>query len=146
MRYTKQIREFIKNKPKFTNKQIYAQFPNLTHKQVSMAMFKLKSDNMIRRIAFGKWENLTLTSVNKTPVIQFTNTAKSKEIADLKVKLEQATQDILHWHRLAKENDEASKRLTTVQQQLDDALSIIRYLEEKLFVAIQLNAKNNGNA
>ena len=147
MRYTRQIREFVKNKPKFTNKQLYAEFPHLTHKQISMALFNMKKDNMVRLLTRGKWENLTLTPVNKARVATrtYTNT-KSKEIADLKVKLEQANHDILYWNKLAKESEGIRQQFQKVNADLQDALAIIRYLENKLFIAIQHDAKNNGNA
>ena len=146
MRYTRQIREFVKNKPKFTNKQLYAEFPHLTHKQISMALFNMKKDNMVRLLTRGKWENLTLTPVNKARVATrtYTNT-KSKEIADLKVKLEQANHDILYWNKLAKKAEEMQAHINLVEHDLDEALVLIRYLENKLFIAIQHDARTNGN-
>ena len=130
-----------------SNKQLYAEFPHLTHKQISMALFNMKKDNMVRLLTRGKWENLTLTPVNKARVATrtYTNT-KSKEIADLKVKLEQANHDILYWNKLAKESEGIRQQFQKVNADLQDALAIIRYLENKLFIAIQHDAKNNGNA
>lgn len=143
MAYTKQIREFVSKKVKVTNKQIYAEFPELTHKQISMAMFNMKRKGIVEHAGFGKWK--VLTPVNKTEPSAY-KTAKTKEVADLRKRLEDASQEILHWHNLAKDAERTARELSVANHDLNEALVLIRYLERKLVTAIQFDARNNGNA
>lgn len=142
MAYSKQIREFVSKKVKVTNKQIYTQFPELTHKQISMAMFNMKRKGIVEHAGFGKWK--VLTPVNNTEPSAY-KTAKTKEVADLRKRLDEANKEILHWHNLAKGAERTARELEAANHDLKEALVLIRYLERKLITAIQFDARNNGN-
>lgn len=159
MQYTRQIRDHMATKPNgtATTKQLRKAFKEFTPKQINQALFMLRKKGEATRIDWGTWKVNVLTPVNKpddTPTTQPKpatkrgpyNGAKSKEIADLKSRLDAAAQEILHWHKVAKDSEAIRQQFNKMSGDLQDALATIRYLENKLFIAIQHNARIvNGN-
>ena len=164
MQYTRQILEYMATKSNgtATTKQLRKKFKDLTPKQTNQALFVLRKHGKITRVEWGTWKANELTPVNKsdeTPAEQTPtpkpkpavkrkpyDSAKSKEIAHLKKRLDEATQEILHWHKVVKDSEAMRQQFNKMSGDLQDALATIRYLENKLFIAIQHNARIiNGN-
>lgn len=158
MQYTRQIRDHMATKSNgtATTKQLRKAFKELRPKQINQALFMLRKKGEATRIDWGTWKVNVLTPVNKPdetptpkkPVVKRApyNSTKSKEIADLKSRLDAAAQEILHWHKVAKDSEAIRQQFNKMSGDLQDALATIRYLENKLFIAIQHNARIvNGN-
>ena len=158
MQYTRQIRDHMATKSNgtATTKQLRKAFKELRPKQINQALFMLRKKGEATRIDWGTWKVNVLTPVNKPdetptpkkPAVKRApyNSSKSKEIAHLKKKLEDATQEILHWHKVVKDSEAMRQQFNKMSGDLQDALATIRYLENKLFIAIQHNARIiNGN-
>jgi hypothetical protein len=146
-----QVKEFIATHPKFKMGDVKDALPKLSRNQVGTAVWKLMHANVLRRVSADEYE---LTPVNNTeqPVEKAKPVAKKKKptpaskTAQLRAQLEDASKEILHWHKEAQNAKKLLHELRHADEQLQDALAVIRYLEHKLFIAIQFNAKNNGNA
>lgn len=165
MQYTRQILEYMATKPNgtATTKQLRKKFRDLTSKQINQALFMMRKNGKATRIDWGTWKANELTPVNKsdetsaeqapTPTQSKPTTkrkpyngVKSKEIDQLKKRLDEATQEILHWHKVVKDSEAMRQQFNKMSGDLQDALATIRYLENKLFIAIQHNARIvNGN-
>lgn len=158
MQYTRQIRDYMASKSNgtATTKQLRKAFKELRPKQINQALFMLRKKNEATRVDWGTWKANVLTPVNKpdeTPTPKKPavkrgpyNGPKAQEIADLKQRLDAAAQEILHWHKVAKDSEAIRQQFNKMSADLQDALATIRYLENKLFIAIQHNARIvNGN-
>ena len=167
MQYTRQILEYMATKSNgtATTKQLRKKFKDLRPKQINQALFMLRKNEKATRIDWGTWKANELTPVNKSdetsaeqaPTSPQTKpklvikrkpyySAKSKETAHLKKRLDEATQEILHWHKVVKDSEAMRQQFNKMSGDLQDALATIRYLENKLFIAIQHNARIiNGN-
>lgn len=143
-----QVTEFIASNPKFTMKELRGAMPNVDVGQLSTSVWKLTNIyKKIRRVGKGQYE---LTDVNKTeqPAVE-PQPAKAKPKAKRRAKTVTMTDRATVAERdnifLKSRLEDMTRRMTTLNNQYEDALAIIRYLENKLFIAIQFNAKNNGN-
>lgn len=147
------VKEFIAQNTEFTTKQLREAYPNIDPNQLSTAVWKLTAQQkMLRKIGEGQYATV-LTDVNKSeqpaekakPVAKKKKSASNSKIAQLKDQLENASKEILHWHKEAQNSKKLLHELRHADEQLQDALTLIRYLENKLVIAIQFNARNNGN-
>jgi len=144
-----QVKEFIATHPKFTIKELRASLPDVDANQLSTALWKLTNMyKKVRRVGGGQYE---LTDVNKTeqPAVE-PQPAKAKPKAKRRAQTVTMTDRAAVAERdnryLKERIEDLTYRMTKLNVQYEDALAIIRYLEDKLFKAIQFNAKNNGNA
>jgi hypothetical protein len=67
-------------------------------------------------------------------------------IERLEIRINEAMREIMHWNKVAKDMTEKAYLADKLNTQLEDALAIIRYLENKLYVALQMVAKNGSNS
>lgn len=133
-----QLKEFVIANEKFTTQQA-VEGTKLNRNQIYTALWKLGKLGMITRVGEGQYERTGLTPVNKTVKKR---KAKAKPSYTLTDRVQVAERD----KRYLKERlDELTFRMARVNAQHEDALAIIRYLEDKLFKAIQFDAKKNGN-
>lgn len=133
-----QLKEFVITNEKFTTQQA-VEGTKLNRNQIYTALWKLGKLGMITRVGEGQYERTGLTPVNKTVKKR---KAKAKPSYTLTDRVQVAERD----KRYLKERlDELTFRMARVNAQHEDALAIIRYLEDKLFKAIQFDAKKNGN-
>lgn len=142
-----QVKEFIATHPKFKVIDVKAGLASLPRNQVGTAVWKLEKTNVVRKISADEYE---LTPVNNTaqPAVN-AKPAKAKPKAKRRAKTVTMTDRATVAERdnifLKSRIEDMTRRMTTLNNQYEDALAIIRYLENKLFIAIQFNAKNNGN-
>lgn len=145
------VKEFIAANPKFTVKQLREAYPDKGQNQLNTALWKLTHMyKKLRMLGRGEYE---LTDVNNSqPVTKAKPKAKRKyvrrdttTIKQLQDKLHEANQEIVQWSKQAQNAALLAGKLQRVQHDLDEALVLIRYLENKLFIAIQFDAKNNGS-
>ena len=143
-----QVKEFIASNPKFTIKELRGAMPNVDVGQLNTSVWKLTNIyKKIRRVGEGQYE---LTDVNKTeqPAVE-PQPAKAKPKAKRRAQTVTMTDRVAVAERdnryLKERIEDLTYRMTKLNVQYEDALAVIRYLENKLFIAIQFNAKNNGN-
>lgn len=154
------VKEYIAAHNEFTINDIAAAYPDRPKNQLSTALWKLRMKGKVARSADGKYS--VLTGVNapqpkakvkakrkvktkaKTPRGPHTS-SKQKTIDDLKARLEHANQEILHWNGMYTKTVGAYQAAAGANEQLAEALSIIRYLENKLYVIIQQAGQNGSN-
>lgn len=147
------VKEFIAANPKFHVKQVRDAFPDKDANQINTAVWKLTNlYKKLRRVGEGQYE---LTDVNNSqPVTKAKPKAKAKRkyvrrdtttIKQLQDKLHEANQEIIQWSKQAQNAALLAAKLQQTQHDLNEALVLIRYLENKLFIAIQFDAKNNGS-
>ena len=146
------VKEFIAANPKFTVKQLREAYPDKGQNQLNTAVWKLTHMyKKLRMLGGGEYE---LTDVNNSqPVTKAKPKAKAKRkyvrrdtttIKQLQDKLHEANQEIIQWSKQAQNAALLAAKLQQTQHDLNEALVLIRYLENKLFIAIQFDAKNNG--
>jgi hypothetical protein len=138
---TKLLMQLAQSSPNgFTTKDARTQIKGLRASTLHSMLWKLKRDNVLKRDDAGKYTLVnapapTPTANVSTPVYKKKRLQSSgdavyeREIRDLTFRVRQL--------------NEHTAQLKT---QLDDALSIIRYLEDKLFKAIQFDARNGSNS
>lgn len=145
------VKEFIAANPKFHVKQVRDAFPDKDANQINTAVWKLTNlYKKLRRVGEGQYE---LTDVNNSEApAKPKRKVKRKHVRrdtttlkQLQDKLHEANQEIIRWSRQAQNTERLAHELQRTQHDLDEALVLIRYLENKLFIAIQFDAKNNGS-
>lgn len=137
---TKLLMQLAQSSPNgFTTKDARTHIKGLRASTLHSMLWKLKRDNVLKRDDAGKYTLVNASAPTpaanvSTPVYKKKRLQSSgdavyeREIRDLTFRVRQL--------------NEHTAQLKT---QLDDALSIIRYLEDKLFKAIQFDARNNGS-
>lgn len=117
-------------------------FPSIKTSRMSVVLWQLKKAGVVTHNP--KTGVYSLTPVNKTaePVEQ--PKAEPKVAPAVKEKqLHIAQRDAQYWKEVAEMRMEV---ITRIKQEHEDALSVIRYLEDKLFKAIQFDARNGRNS
>lgn len=148
-------KEFVATNPTFTAEAVRAAYPNIPANQLATALWKLRNKGVVSKDdATGVYT--VLTGVNALPTeakpeVKTKVTRKNKPRAKAAVtptaddklakKLHVAERDAKYWQERSAMH---MHTITALHQQHEDALAIIRYLENKLYVALQLAAKN-GN-
>lgn len=141
------VKDYVTNNAVINAKDVEKE-TGVPRNQISTALWKLVKKGMVIKTGIGLYERIRLTPVNKRKKRKVTKprtTPNGKEIIKLKTELDHAAGEILHWRNQAHKNEATMNQLRQADQNLQDALAVIRYLEQKLFIAIQLDAKNNGN-
>ena len=138
---TKLLMQLAQSRPNgFTTKDARTHIKGLKPATLHSMLWKLKRDNVLKRDDAGKYTLVNASAPTpaanvSTPVYKKKRLQSSgdavyeREIRDLAFRVRQL--------------NEHTAQLKT---QLDDALSIIRYLEDKLFKAIQFDARNGSNS
>lgn len=158
---TKSVMDYVKDftaaNPTFTAEAIRAAYPDKPANQLATALWKLRQQGVVSKDdATGVFT--VLTGVNALPTEakpevkpKVTRKAKAKPKAAVKPttedtltkKLHVAERDAKYWAECASDINDSYQKLRLDHE---DALAIIRYLENKLYVALQLVAKNGGNS
>ena len=138
---TKLLMQLAQSSPNgFTTKDARTQIKGLRASTLHSMLWKLKRDNVLKRDDAGKYTLVNAPA--STPAANVsTRVYKKKERP-------QSSGDAVYEREIrdltfrVRQLNEHTAQLKT---QLDDALSIIRYLEDKLFKAIQFDARNGSN-
>lgn len=152
-----QIKEYITTHPQFTSKEVREAHPNIPPNQISTALWKLVMNKTLSKIGEGQYAAV-LTDVNKSelpvpaPTKKTTKKKKPKPsakksvvvAADLEQELQEASQQVIFWRKEAQDTKKLMHELRKADERLNDAVAIIRYLEEKLVIAIQHDARNDN--
>jgi hypothetical protein len=145
------VKEFASAHKTFTVNQVYEAYTDKPTNQIQTALWKMRNAGILGRTADGKGYTV-LTDVNKPvepKISKFRKPRVAKNvqtIESLRKQLEDASKEILHWNRVATTMTDKAHLAEKLNIQLEDALAIIRYLENKLYVALQMVAKNGGNS
>jgi predicted RNase H-like nuclease (RuvC/YqgF family) len=139
---TKLLMQLAQSSPNgFTTKDARTQIKGLRASTLHSMLWKLKRDNVLKRDDAGKYTLVNAPA--STPAANVsTRVYKKKERP-------QSSGDAVYEREIrdltfrVRQLNEHTAQLKT---QLDDALSIIRYLEDKLFKAIQFDARNGSNS
>lgn len=135
------VKEFASANKTFTINQVYEAYPDKSKPQIQTALWKLRNAGMVAKAEDGTYT--VLTDVNK-PVAQKPRVAKDPDVNETYEKLIRSqAQEI---NILRGQLDRAQDALLNLRRDHEDALAIIRYLENKLYVALQMVAKNGGNS
>lgn len=113
-------------------------FPSIKTSRMSVVLWQLKKAGVITHNM--KTGIYTLTGVNNSA-----ETVEAPKVAPAvrDKQLHIAQRDAKYYKELA---DSRLELATKLNVQYEDALSVIRYLEDKLFKAIQLNTRNGRNS
>ena len=141
----------------FTFDEVRKTYSDRPRNQLATALWKLRQQGVVSKDdATGVYT--VLTGVNALPTEakpevkpKVTRKAKAKPKAAVKPttedtltkKLHVAERDAKYWAECASDINDSYQKLRLDHE---DALAIIRYLENKLYVALQLVAKNGGNS
>jgi predicted RNase H-like nuclease (RuvC/YqgF family) len=139
---TKLLMQLAQSSPNgFTTKDARTHIKGLRASTLHSMLWKLKRDNVLKRDDAGKYTLVNAPA--STPAANVsTRVYKKKERP-------QSSGDAVYEREIrdltfrVRQLNEHTAQLKT---QLDDALSIIRYLEDKLFKAIQFDARNGSNS
>jgi putative protein kinase ArgK-like GTPase of G3E family len=147
------VKEFATANKTFTLAEVCKAHPGAPKNQLSTALWKLRKAGAVAKDDAGVYT--VLTDVNKPVEVKAKAKAKPKKrriaknvqtIEDMRQQLSNAAKEILHWNKVAKDMTEKAYLADKLNTQLEDALAIIRYLESKLYVALQMVAKNGSNS
>lgn len=153
------VKEFATANKTFTLADVCKAHPDVPKNQLSTALWELRNTGAIAKDDAGVYT--VLTDVNKPVKVKATVKPKAKAskprppsakvtIERLEIRINEAMHEILQWSGKAKDAQErllaTDSALTTLRQNHDDALAIIRYLESKLYVALQMVAKHGSNS
>lgn len=151
------VKEFASANKTFTLKQVYEAYPDKSKPQMQTALWKLGKAGGITKAEDGTYT--VLTDVNKPVEVKPVEvkpqtpkkrraykTSKKLTIEELQRRLQEASKEILYWNKMAKDMANKAMLADKLTTQHEDALAIIRYLENKLYVALQMVAKNGGNS
>ena len=134
-----QVKEYLADNATIVVSE-FAKASGLPRNQISTALWKLQKLDMVKKAGVGVYERLELTPVNKPKKKRKVRAKQTVTMTDRAVVAERD-------NRFYKEQlEDFAGRLRSLNVKYQDALVLIRYLEEKLFKAIQFDAKNNGNA
>ena len=131
-----------KNSPDgFTVEDVKKRVKGILPNSLYALMWKLKRDRWLNHDKVtGKYvlaSDIERLSPKSTPV---NKTEKKPEPLPAKGSYEREIRELTY--KVQQLKDYAAQK----ERQVDDALSIIRYLEDKLFKAIQFDARNGGNS
>jgi hypothetical protein len=139
---TKLLMQLAQSSPNgFTTKDARTQIKGLRASTLHSMLWKLKRDNVLKRDDAGKYTLVNAPAPTPAANVS-TRVYKKKERP-------QSSGDAMYEREIrdltfrVRQLNEHTAQLKT---QLDDALSIIRYLEDKLFKAIQFDARNGSNS
>jgi predicted RNase H-like nuclease (RuvC/YqgF family) len=139
---TKLLMQLAQSSPNgFTTKDARTQIKGLRASTLHSMLWKLKRDNVLKRDDAGKYTLVNAPAPTPAANVS-TRVYKKKERP-------QSSGDAVYEREIrdltfrVRQLNEHTAQLKT---QLDDALSIIRYLEDKLFKAIQFDARNGSNS
>ncbi len=144
------VKEFATATNTFTFADAHMALSDIPRGQVSTALGKLRKAGFITKDDAGVYT--VLTDVNKPVEAKAKAKAKPKKrrvakdpnVNETYEKLIRAqAQDI---RTVRDQVDRTQDALLNLRQQHEDALAIIRYLESKLYVALQMVAKNGSNS
>jgi hypothetical protein len=144
------VKEFATATNTFTLADVCKAHPGVPKNQLSTALWKLRKAGAVAKDEAGVYT--VLTDVNKPVGVKAKAKAKPKkrrvakdpDVNETYEKLIRSqAQDIL---TVRDQLDRTQDALLNLRQQHEDALAIIRYLESKLYVALQMVAKNGSNS
>jgi hypothetical protein len=153
------VKEFATATNTFTLADVCKAHPGVPKGQLSTALWKARKAGFVAKDDAGVYT--VLTDVNKPVEVKATVKAKAKAkaktskprppsakvtIERLEIRINEAMREIMHWNKVAKDMTEKAYLADKLNTQLEDALAIIRYLENKLYVALQMVAKNGSNS
>ena len=159
------VKEFATATNTFTFADAHMALSDIPRGQVSTALWKLCKAGFITKDDAGVYT--VLTDVNKPVEVKAKVKAKAKAkakaktskprppsakvtIERLEIRINEAMHEILQWSGKAKDAqdqlDRTQDALLNLRQNHEDALAIIRYLENKLYVALQMVAKHGSNS
>lgn len=137
------VKEFMASNPQFTSEQVRQAYPDKDKNQISTALWKLNVAKLLSKSEDGTYTVL-LTDVNKSTEPQRKRKVKAKRRMQTATMTDRATVAERDNRFLKGNIQELNHQLTKLNIQYEDSLTIIRYLEDKLFKAIQFDARN-GN-
>ena len=155
------VKEFATANKTFTLADVCKAHPGAPKNQLSTALWKLRKAGAVAKDEAGVYT--LLTDVNKPVEVKATGKPKAKAkakaktskprppsakvtIERLEIRINEAMREIMHWNKVAKDMTEKAYLADKLNTQLEDAMAIIRYLESKLYVALQMVAKNGSNS
>lgn len=159
------VKEFATANKTFTLADVCKAHPGAPKNQLSTALWKLRKAGAVAKDEAGVYT--VLTDVNKPVEVKAMGKPKAKAkakaktskprppsakvtIERLEIRINEAMHEILQWSGKAKDAQErllaTDSALNTLRQNHEDALAIIRYLENKLYVALQMVAKHGSNS
>lgn len=159
------VKEFATATKTFPFADAHMALSDIPRGQVSTALWKLRKAGFITKDDAGVYT--VLTDVNKPVEVKATVKPKAKAkakaktskprppsakvtIERLEIRINEAMHEILQWSGKAKDAqdqlDRTQDALLNLRQNHEDALAIIRYLENKLYVALQMVAKHGSNS
>jgi hypothetical protein len=155
------VKEFATATNTFIFADVHMALSDVPRGQVSTALWKLCKAGFITKDDAGVYT--VLTDVNKPVAVKATGKPKAKAkakaktskprppsakvtIERLEIRINEAMREIMHWNKVAKDMTEKAYLADKLNTQLEDAMAIIRYLENKLYVALQMVAKNGSNS
>lgn len=134
----------------FTTKDVHKALPNIKPADASVILWKLKREGFLehdRDAGVYKWtgkpDAAAPTADVSTPVDKKRRYVRKQRVqaAETVDASRQQSQQ-----QLANELIYTQTSLKSMTQRYEDALAIVRYLEDKLFRAIQLDARNGRNS
>jgi hypothetical protein len=159
------VKEFATATNTFTLADVCKAHPGVPKGQLSTALWKARKAGFVTKDDAGVYT--VLTDVNKPVEVKATVKPKAKAkakaktskprppsakvtIERLEIRINEAMHEILQWSGKAKDAqdqlDRTQDALLNLRQNHEDALAIIRYLENKLYVALQMVAKHGSNS
>jgi hypothetical protein len=145
------VKEFATATKTFPFADAHMALSDIPRGQVSTALWKLRKAGFITKDDAGVYT--VLTDVNKPVEVKAKAKPKKRRVAknvqtieDMRQQLNNAAKEILHWNKVAKDMTDKAYLAEKLNVQLEDALAIIRYLENKLYVALQMVAKHGSNS
>jgi hypothetical protein len=120
--------------------EIRASLPDVKSNYISTALWNLKKIGVVNHdLDSGEYK---LTGVNKPVEVAQAPKVVTKITTNDKL-LHIAQRDAKYWQEMAESRTELATKLNV---QYEDALAVIRYLENKLVKGIQLNTRNGRNS
>lgn len=145
----------------FTIADVCNLYTGIPKNQIATALWRLRAKGVLSKDDnTGKYTVLTGVNAPAPAEVKPKTAPKAKAkaptkrpphtTAELNKKLKEANEEIVYWskqyHELAHKKAVTHEQWLNLRQQHEDALAIIRYLENKLYVALQQVAKNGSNS
>lgn len=143
------VMEYAAAHPTFKSADVTAVCSDKPSGQVQTTLWALRKKGLLTKDeATGAYSVLTGVNAPPTeakPEVKDKPKAVEKPTgnAALEKKLHIAERDAKYWQERSEMH---MHTITALRQQHEDALAIIRYLENKLYIALQMVAKNGGNS
>ena len=145
------VKEFATANKTFPFADAHMALSDIPRGQVSTALWKLRKAGFITKDDAGVYT--VLTDVNKPVEVKAKAKPKKRRVAKnvqtieyMRQQLNNAAKEILHWNKVAKDMTDKAYLAEKLNVQLEDAMAVIRYLENKLYVAMQMVAKRGSNS